>query len=453
MTMAKDYFQDITPPHGDSDDHSFDSSPHSSSRPESAPEPSERGIRNIQVSSTRSRGGFGGEREHIPPPPKKGGSRFWLWTAIGFAILLLGAIALVALRPTSVTVIPRTHTVLFDETAIFTAYPSSSGATGTLTFTNENAVFEDSKIVPSEGVENVSERASGTITVYNTYSTESVRLLANTRFEGPGGLIYRVPAEVMVPGKRGTTPGQIDVTVFAGQPGETYNIGPVEKFTLPGLKSTAAMYAGVYAKSTAPMTGGFVGERAAAPAGAVEGARAELRARLQERIREMASTKTDASHFAFADLARVTFESLPHTTESGGVKIAERARVEMPVFPADQFANTIGESVSAGAEEGGIILKPDSAFSARPQSTATSTSAAAPIQFSLDGTAQLIWKVDTALLSEALLGRDEAAFQAIVEGFPGIEEAHARIEPFWSNTFPTDASTLKIRVEEPEFAE
>ncbi len=451
--MAKDYFQDITPPHGDSDEHSFESSPHSSSRPESASDPSERTIRNIQVSSTRSRGGFGGEREHIPPPPKKSGSRFWLWAAIGFAILLLGAIALVALRPTSVTVIPRTHTVLFDETAIFTAYPSSSGAAGTLTFANESAVFEDSKIVPSEGVENVSERASGTVTVYNNYSAESVRLLANTRFEGPGGLIYRVPAEVMVPGKRGTTPGQMDVTVFADQPGETYNIGPVEKFTLPGLKSTAPMYAGVYAKSTGPMTGGFIGERAAAGTGAVEGARAEVRSRLQEKIRELARAKTDGSHFAFADLARVTFESLPQTTESGGVKIAERARVELPVFGADQFASTIAESVSAGAEEGGIILNPGSTFSARPQGTASSTSMAAPIQFSLDGTAQLVWKVDTVLLSEALAGRDESAFQAIVEGFPGIEEAHARIEPFWSNVFPKDASALKIRVEEPKFAE
>ena len=75
------------------------------------------------------------------------------------------------------------------------------------------------------------------------------------------------------------------------------------------------------------------------------------------------------------------------------------------------------------------------------------------MQFSLDGTAQLVWKVDTALLAEALLGRDESAFQAIVESFPGIEEAHARIEPFWSNAFPGDATAIKVRVEEPQFTQ
>ena len=38
----------------------------------------------------------------------------------------------------------------------------------------------------------------------------------------------------------------------------------------------------------------------------------------------------------------------------------------------------------------------------------------------------------------------------IVEGFAGIEEAHARIEPFWKSSFPEDPSAIKIKVKEPE---
>ena len=453
--MAKDYFQDITPPDpsGQNNTPSTDRPPAPPNVPAREPaEAPERSIRNIQVSSTRLRGGFGGgdiRESTVVPPPQKSVPRYWLWGGVALALLALGAIALVVTRPTSVTVVPRVHNVLFDETAIFSAYPESLAATGTLNYAIKTASFDESQTVAAEGVEKAEDKASGTITIYNNYSSETVRLIAQTRFESPDGLTYRIPAEVVVPGKRGSTPGEIRVTVFAEEVGEKYNIEPVERFTLPGLRSNAPMYQGVYARSTSAIGGGFVGERPRASASAIEAAHAEMRARLQEKVRELARSHTTSSTFAFAELARVTFEQLsPETESAGSVRINERARVDLPVFPALDLAYTVGESVAANAERGSITLRPGEEFVASAR-TEVSLLESGPLQFTLTGRAELVWNVDTVALAEALAGRDEGAFQAIVASFPGIVEAHARIEPFWNDQFPSDAADISVKLSEP----
>ena len=386
-------------------------------------------------------------RESGAPPPRQLG-RIWLWGGAALALLVLAAIAFVALRPTTVTVTPRSHIVMFDETASFTAYPAGEAATGTLPFSIEMSTFEDSQVVPAEGIERVEEKASGNVTVYNEYSSAPVRLLKNTRFQTLEGLIFRAPAEIVVPGRRGTTAGQITITVFADAVGDRYNVGSVSRFTLPGLKGSD-MYTKVYARSSAAMSGGFSGERPAAAPGALEAAKSEIRGRLEEKAREAVRSR-NADTFAFYDLARLTFESLPPVSEADkGVRIPERLQMKLPVFPGNAFTHLVAESVSVGAEIGSIVLKPLEGFSAHSATTST-LSADATLSFSLLGQAQLVWRVDVAELASALAGRDESAFQMIVEGFAGIEEAHARIEPFWKSSFPEDPSAIKIKVKEPE---
>lgn len=461
--MAKDYMQDITPPNAGEDgapsplDATEGTSPRSATASkkknapeEREPESSSRGIRNIQVSATRQKLQGGSSGNHRPPPPraKRNFSRYALWGGVALALVVLILIGLVALRPTSVEVIPRSHTILFDDTMIFTAQSADSGATTTLPFTLENITIEDSEIVPAEGVEQVEEKASGTITVYNEYSASSVKLIKNTRFETPGGLVFRTPSEVIVPGKKGSTPGEVSITVFADKVGEEYNIEPVDTFRLPGLASTPDMYKTVYARSGNAMTGGFSGERPAAEPAALEAAQAQIRSRLEEKIRAAANERTTEETFAFADLAKVTFESLTPAPEEGGVRMRERARIELPIFAADVFAYRVGENVSAAADIGAVTLKPLEGFAAHLSETSGSLSDS-PISFALTGKARLVWNVDTEEFTSALVGRDEIAFEAIAETFPGIEEARARIQPFWKRTFPADASKIKIEIQEP----
>lgn len=413
----------------------------------------ERSIRNIQPTATRVR-----MTRHAPvrpshphePRPRSGG-KWGVWIAALVSLIILGGAAALILFPsTNVQITPHTQMVPFDSATTFTAYPQAGATPGTIAYTTVSQAFEDSAVVAAGGVEHVEEKATGTVTVYNEYSDKPVRLIKNTRFQSSSGLVYRIPASVDVPGKKGTTPGSISVTVFADQTGESYNLPPQDKFTLPGLKSTAEMYAGVYAKSTTAFAGGFSGDRPAVAQATLDAARSEVRGRLTEKAHQLAETAPEGS-YAFAGLTNIVFETLPPTTEpGGGVRIHERATVVLPVFPGDSFAQALAQAVSASAEGQSITIR----FADSVSATASSTLAQGelgqkPLTFGLSGSGQLVWNVDTDALATALAGKEESAFQAIIQGFPSVEEARARITPFWQDSFPEDSAKIQITVEEP----
>ena len=120
------------------------------------------------------------------------------------------------------------------------------------------------KQVKAAGKEEVSERAQGKIFVYNTGSESPQRLIKNTRFESPDGLIFRIQESIEVPGvstneEGDTVAGSVVADVFAESTGEQYNIQP-SRFTVPGLEGTS-QYDTIYAESTTAFTGGFEGEK------------------------------------------------------------------------------------------------------------------------------------------------------------------------------------------------
>lgn len=385
------------------------------------------------------------EKHAFPDVSPRNGRRLWIWAAALLGALLVTVLILLGLRPTSVTVVPRSHVVLFDESSRISA--SSSASPEGLLYRIATAEFEDSEVVPTTGVERVEERASGTITVFNNYSTASVKLIKNTRFETPEGLIFRTPSEIVIPGKKGGAPGQVSITVMADKPGEAYNVGPVARFTVPGLVSTPAMFSGIYASSKSAFSGGFSGERPAALPGAVETARSAVRERLLEKARESAHAEANNSEMILSDLSRVTYQSLPATSEAGGgMRIHEKARIEIPVFSKSGLAKEVAKFVSADAEISETVLVPGKDFKAEAGTLPLTDR----LDFKLSGTGTLVWVVDAKALTEALAGREEGAFQTIVGGFPSIEEARARVEPFWKSSFPADPTDITVRVEEPK---
>lgn len=108
----------------------------------------------------------------------------------------------------------------------------------------------------------VSERASGTVRIFNAFSSSAQQLVANTRLQDPSGKIFRLRNAVVVPGAKveggEIVPTSIAATIVADAPGESYNIAAAE-FRIPGFRGTPK-YQGFSARSEAPFSGGFEGE-------------------------------------------------------------------------------------------------------------------------------------------------------------------------------------------------
>ena len=107
-------------------------------------------------------------------------------------------------------------------------------------------------------IEESGTKASGIITVFNEYSSDSQRLVASTRFLSSSGKIFRAIEDIYIPGMKTdgdeVIPGSIDAEVMANYLGTEYNISPSD-FTIPGFKGTPK-YDGFYGKSDTSMSGG-----------------------------------------------------------------------------------------------------------------------------------------------------------------------------------------------------
>jgi hypothetical protein len=119
----------------------------------------------------------------------------------------------------------------------------------------------------------------------------------------------------------------------------------------------------------------------------------------------------------------------------------------VPVFATDVLANTLAQSYSADASIHDVNLVPAADFAAKSSDAASSTLGSDPISFTLNGKSQLVWQVDQKALATALAGHDQGTFQTIIGGFPFVQEAKARIEPFWASSFPKNPDNIVIVVE------
>ena len=191
-----------------------------------------------------------------------------------------------------------------------------------------------------------------------------------------------------------------------------------------------------------------MGDRPAVESGAMQAAQATIRTRIAQKIRDSISAREGV--VVIPDLIKITFTEGQNTSEAGGgVRVHEKAHVEMPVFPKDAYAKAVANVVSADAENSSIEIVPSEGYAANTPKDTTVALGKAPLTFTLTGKATIVWHVDAAALAKTLAGINEAVFQNAVTTFPSIQEAHARIEPFWKSTFPADPSKIKIIVGQP----
>lgn len=430
--MPKDYFEESPQSH------------------DSAPE---RSIRNIPISVNRPTTQRGPSKplSRATFPQRSTGSRssrgmFWTIGSAVLTVVLIGIIAVPFIKGTEVWVTPRTHTVVFDEQAQYSAYPE--GGTdipeGALVYTVVTKELTESTQVTATGSERVEDYATGSLTVYNNHDANPVRLIKNTRFETPDGKVFRIRNSIIVPGKSASGPGSIVATVYADQPGAQYNIGPIEKFTLPGLKTGSPdMFANVYARSTAAFTGGFTGERPIVAESDMKTAVDSLRKALDAKAGVESNTLTNGEDFAFPQLMTTEYVAIPpEKGADGSVTVSEKAVVRIPIFSHSSFAKALARATSADTGDGVVSIPDTSTFSV----SVAAAEAGKPLVFSLAGTATFLWTVDIEDLATSLAGTEKEAFQNVISGFSGIDTAEAAVRPFWKSSFPSDPSKIRITI-------
>lgn len=397
-------------------------------------------------------------KEHIPPQFPEysetsssydggGGVRAWVPWLIGVALLLVaGFFTLDFFGGATVTILPKHELVPLDQK--FAAFKST--ASDKLSYAIMIETASSTLEVPATGEKTVTAKASGRIVVYNEQATAQ-RLIKNTRFQAPGGKIYRISDSITIPkatvqggAKR---PGSLEVTVYADEAGPAYNSPPVD-FTVPGLKNST-IYEKVYARSKGPITGGASGTVKTVSDQDLREAGENLRIQLETKLRAKSRGNLATSQLAYDQgivvaLGEPKLSNVAASAENKAVVSAEGTIYVVTFQRADLARAIIGALAPESAGENVEIKNLDTLVFAMDPQKGDALLAGSKLDFTLKGTPELIWTIEEDAVKSALVGLPKARFNEVLSQHKSVERAKAAIRPMWKRSFPDNVEKISI---------
>jgi hypothetical protein len=300
---------------------------------------------------------------------------------------------------------------------------------------------------PATGSEFVEQKAKGTVIIYNAYSSEKQTLVKTTRLVTPDGKIFRTDSDITVPGAQiidgKIVPSKTEVTVTADEPGDSYNIGSVSRFRIPGLQGSPK-FDGFYGESTTPMSGGFVGEKKVPTETDINSARSAISATLENAVKSQ----------LFLDLPK-DIKIIDGTYKFSVINEA----VNKDVGGDNKFAFTIvGESSVVGfkenelmeiieleAEKGSGVDLAVSKYKIeygelKIQEIEGSEGFSVPISIESTWTRPF----DKAQFIKNAAGMNEAELKTFIFSVPGIAGSEVRFWPFWVKIVPDRENRINV---------
>ncbi|MCA9360363.1 hypothetical protein H6785_03260 [Candidatus Nomurabacteria bacterium] len=395
------------------------------------------------------------EREHIPSIVIQDGtnkeSRRLIVSVFLFIVIVGGAVGLSALMgKTELTINPEHRTP--NISAEFVAYPNKRDAA--LSYEVMTLETTGEAQVKATGQIQVEKQTTGKIEIIKT-TPGTERLIKNTRFRGPGGLIFRIQESVVVPGavkdgEGASVPGTIQAEVFADEPGEEYNLPAGSAFTIPGFEENGftELYKSITARNPESFTGGYSGPQFKIDESELSTARQALQIQLRDNLLMRIDSEKPADFIAFKDSVAITYNQLP-AVEYGQdlVTIKEQSVLQVPLFQVTEFGSFLAKETVPTYEGGPVRVDDTTALTFQYTSPTTSSSIIAnepSLTFKLTGKPLLIWEYDAKKLANDLAGLPKTAINNAITAYPGISSAIVHITPFWKRTFAEDPEEIII---------
>jgi hypothetical protein len=294
---------------------------------------------------------------------------------------------------------------------------------------------------PATGNGSVQTKAIGKIIIYNDYSSVQQTLIATTRFKTPDGKIFRLNERTVVPGKTGAAPGKIEASVTADKAGESYNIGPVGRFTIPGFDGTDKANK-FYAESIEPMKGGFIGVKAYPTEADIKQAKEKSYSDLRDYVDSLLISQIPEG-FKIIEGAR----QFSMIKEEAGQEVDEKGNF---TFFAEGKSSIIGfkekdalglMELLAGKELGGDFRI---SSSSAEYGAGRADFKAGTISFALDFKGIFERPVDFGDLRAKSLSLSEGEIKNLILSFDNIEKATVLLSPFWVRTVPSNPEKVEI---------
>lgn len=414
--------------------------------------PDRRSIRNIPLPA-----GHRTEERAEPPKrpvavsPSKDGKKtpitIWAIAALSVVVLLFAIVSLFVGATVKVT--PQTQEVLFNSAIILGASREAIPVNAAAVYEIMTLSKENGKEVTATKETQAEIKASGTIVIYNNHSTESQRLVKNTRFETSGGFVYRIAESVVVPGKAvkdgKSVAGSAEAIVYADEPGEKYNIG-LSDFTIPGFKGTP-QYGNFYARSKTPIVGGFVGKIKEVEPSVLSQTKEEIQATLISELLTEAKNQIPKDYILYDGGVFYSFEDLSQGAGSAtSAEIRQKGILYAVIFKRSELINYLASSmVPEFGSEADFLGLENLTLSIKEKDNADPQKMS-EFKFIFEGNGVFVALFDTEKLKVDLSGRERSGTKEVFSAYTGIAEAKITVMPFWRNMLPEDPERIKVEI-------
>ena len=310
-------------------------------------------------------------------------------------------------------------------------------------------VFSENKNIalsfPASGTKKVEKKASGTVTIFNAYSSEKQALVANTRLLAPDGKIFRLVSAISVPGAKISqgqiTPSSISFKVIADKAGEEYNIKPVSRFTIPGFQGSSK-YESFYAESKEAMSGGFIGSISFPTDNDIKKVKGEIENKLNEILKGAALAGIPSEFYILDGSSQFTITKMEIGSEVGtdnNFSAVGEAEMKTIAFKKDQllaFLKDKSEKIS-----GFNIIFSDSSFDF---SKIKADFLKGQLEFypGFKGTSKR--EIDAEVLKNEIKGKTASHIREYILSLSGIEKAAVSFWPFWISKASENPSRINI---------
>ena len=377
------------------------------------------------------------------------GPRYGLWSVALIAVVFLLFAISFLFSGAKVTVIPKTQDLTLSQN--FNAIKDSTDV-NSLPF--DLAAISGQETVNVQGGEakDVLTKATGMVKFFNAFNTSPQTLALNTKLEGSNGKIYKIQSKIIIPGMaKDGTPGSIEVGISGAEVGAEYDSDPLD-FRISGFKGTSK-YSKIYAESDGKISGGLQGKFAQISDDQKTSAINDLRSALQAKLLKKITDQIPDGYILFKDAVFLNDDSgsVGVATVSGSVPVTLTGTLYGFLFEENKLAQVIvKENVDSYDGSPVYVSNIRNLIFSLVDKENISFKDVTSINFTLTGSAKVVWKVDTNKLIDDLLNKRKGEFNQILAGYSNIASADSVLTPIWSMSFPGKSKDINVIVNYPK---
>ena len=324
-----------------------------------------------------------------------------------------------------------------------------------------NSIAFEIMITPDEMVknlnltqsQNVTQKATGTVTFYNENSTKAQKIPANTFISDENGKTYKTDSSIVIPGyttvANNVTPGQVSASITAFLPGDAYNGNP-KNFYVNSFKNTTK-YKKIYAEAETPISGGAQGlvySLSPNDKGIIDSvASLEFKNSLLNKVKEL----IPSGYILYPGTEKFSYsfdENAWYPTPDAKIKIdgsISAILIKETDLSTVVIHHLLPDISDQEFSEISVSKLADLTF-AFDDPNQEITKDLSNFNFNLSGNVDLSWAPDMSFLKSKLLGIDKESVSSIFKLDPGVVNATVKIFPFWQNNIPNDPTKVNLLI-------